>query len=202
MKAFCSLFCATFLISALPGFSQDAAKGTGIIRGTVNHFSVKKVPSVVYIEEMPGKEFTPPSPNPVLNQKSMAFAPRLLPILVGTTVEFRNEDDFKHNVFSPDGEEYNLGDWGKGEMRSYTFKQPGAYVQLCKLHPEMVGYIVVLKTPYFAVTDKEGKFRMTDVPAGSWKFKVWNERLKAKELGAAHEVKVEEGKETEVEIKP
>jgi plastocyanin len=175
---------------------------TGSISGTCQHPSVKKFPTVAFIDAMPGKEFAAPEKPASMDQKNKEFVPRLLPILVGTTVDFTNNDDFEHNVFTPDGEAYNLGNWGKGQKRSHTFKIPGVHVQLCKVHPEMVSYIVVLKTPYFAVADAEGKFKISGVPEGTWKLKMWNEKLKPKQLETAVEVKVEEGKEAQIEIKP
>ncbi|HLY72994.1 MAG TPA: plastocyanin/azurin family copper-binding protein [Planctomycetota bacterium] len=191
------------LDAADPEWTGDPAQEkTGSIAGTCQHSSVKKFPTLVFIDVMPGKEFKAPEKPTVMDQKNKEFNPRLLPILVGTSVEFINNDDFEHNVFSPDGEGYNLGNWGKGQKRSHTFNSPGVYVQLCKVHPEMVSYIVVLKTPYFAIADAEGKFKVPGVPAGTWKLKIWNERLKPKQLDATYEVKVEEGKEAEIEIKP
>jgi plastocyanin len=188
-------------VSSGGGPEQDKDK-TGTITGTALHSTVKKYPTVLYIETMPGKDFTAPEKPAIMDQRGKEFTPRVLPILVGTTVEFANNDDFEHNVFSPDGEGYNLGNWGKGVKRSHTFKTPGVYVQLCKVHPEMVSYILVLKTPYFAVADAEGKFKIPSVPAGTWKVKMWNERLKPKQLETTVEVKVEEAKEVEIEIKP
>lgn len=190
------------LAGALPARTLPDEKGAGGVKGSVTHASVKKAQTLVYIDDMPGKKFDPPATNPVMDQRGKAFLPHVLPVVVGTTVEFLNSDDFEHNVFSPDGETYNLGNWGKGIKRPYTYKQPGVYVQLCKVHPEMAGYIVVVKTPYFALADEEGKFKIANVPAGTWKLKVWNERLKPKQLEASFEVKVEEGKESELEIKP
>lgn len=175
---------------------------TSTITGICLHSSVKKFPTLAYIDAMPGKEFKAPEKAVLMDQKNKEFNPRVLPILVGTTVDFINNDDFEHNVFSPDGEGYNLGNWGKGQKRSHVFSTPGVYVQLCKVHPEMVSYIVVLKTPYFAQADQEGKFKISGVPAGTWKLKMWNEKLKPKQLDLAVELKVEEGKDAEIEIKP
>ncbi|HVR86139.1 MAG TPA: hypothetical protein VMU54_17585 [Planctomycetota bacterium] len=181
---------------------EPAQDKGGSISGTCQHSSVKKFPTLVYIDAMPGKDFKAPEKPAVMDQKNKEFIPRVLPILVGTSVDFVNNDDFEHNVFSPDGEGYNLGNWGKSQKRSRLFNTPGVYVQLCKVHPEMVSYIVVLKTPYFAMTDPEGKFKIAGVPAGNWKVKMWNERLKPKQLEMLYDVKVEEGKDAELEIKP
>jgi plastocyanin len=181
---------------------EPAQDKTGSISGTCQHASVKKFPTLVYIDAMPGKEFKAPEKAALMDQKNKEFNPRVLPILVGTTVDFVNNDDFEHNVFSPDGEGYNLGNWGKNGTKSHVFNTPGVYVQLCKVHPEMVSYIVVLKTPYFALADAEGKFKIAGVPAGTWKLKMWNEKLKPKQLDLLYEIKVEEGKEAQIEIKP
>lgn len=181
--------------------TQGAGKG-GVITGTVVHSSVKRFPTVVYIEEIPDRKFQPPAKPLMIDQRTKEFTPRILPVLAGTTVHFHNSDGFEHNVNSPDGEEFDLGNWGKGQHRPYTFKQAGVYTLLCRVHPEMVGYAVVTSTPYFAVTDLEGNFRISDVPAGSWKLKVWNERLKPKQIEATFAVMVDGAKEAKVEIKP
>ncbi|MBI4456286.1 MAG: hypothetical protein HY644_10345 [Acidobacteria bacterium] len=173
--------------------------GTGIVSGAVNDPSAKRFPTLVYLEGIPDQKLTPPAINPTITQKQKTFLPGVLPVLVGTTVEFLNNDGFDHNVFSPDGEKYDLGTWGKGK-RSYTFKQPGVYTQLCKLHPEMIAYVVVLKTPSFAVVDEAGKFRIPNVPAGAWKLKVWNERLKPIQLGKPFAVQVTAGQEAKIEV--
>ena len=180
----------------------SAADETGTITGVVNHASVSRAPTVVYIDEMPGRSFTPPKAAPVIDQKNKAFLPKVLPVLVGTTVDFLNSDSFEHNVNSPDGEKYDLGKPQKGEKKSYTFKRAGVYTQLCNLHPEMIGYVVVLKTPYFAVADQSGKFLIPNVPAGAWKLKVWNERLRPAQLEKAVDAKVVAGQEVKVDTTP
>lgn len=177
-------------------------KGKGVITGRVKSRYTKRYPTVVYIEETPGLRFAPPARPAALDQKGKVFKPRVLPVLVGTTVDFFNNDDFEHNVFSPDGEKYNLGKWTKGQVRSYTFKRPGAYVQLCSIHPEMVGYVVVVKTPYFAVAKKDGTFTIPNVPPGNWKLKVWNERFRKKSLNKEFPIKVTKGQSTAMELKP
>jgi plastocyanin len=191
------------LLPVLPN-SKLQAQGkekTGTLIGKVHHTFVKKYPGVVYIEEIPGREFKPPEKPAEMNQKGKTFIPRVLPILVGTQVDFLNSDDFKHSILSPEGK-YNLGFLNKGEKRSYTFKRPGIYTQLCSLHPEMVAYVVVVKTPYFAVTDPDGKFKIDNVPIGTWKLKVWNELLTQNQLDKTYEVKIQESKETSVELEP
>lgn len=179
---------------------EKAAVGT--IAGVVKHPMLKKFPAVVYIDEMPNKEFKPSAKHAEMDQKGKEFLPHILPILVGTTVDFLNSDDFEHNVNSPDCEKYDLGKANQGDKKSHTFTKACAYTQLCDIHPEMLAYIVVVKTPYFAMTDSDGKFKIENVPVGNWKLKVWHERFKPALLDKAYDVQVEEAKEANVELAP
>ena len=138
--------------------------------------------AVVYIDKIPGKTFEPPKEPAVMDQKNMAFVPHVLPILVGTTVDFYNSDDVMHNVFTPDkcADRFNLGSWPKGIKKSYTFKKPCVAVILCNVHPEMSAYVVAVETPYFAVTAKDGSYTIKNVPPGKYTLKIWHEKLKGK----------------------
>ena len=136
---------------------------------------------VVYVDAIANKEFPPSSEHIAMDQVGKEFAPHVLPILKGTTVDFLNADPFVHNVFSPDAaaDKFNLGSWGQGEKRSYTFNKLGEAVMLCDLHPEMEGWIVVLPTPYFAVTDQNGDYSIKDAPEGTYTLKTWHKKLKS-----------------------
>lgn len=155
------------------------AAEAGEIVGTVN-LGRNNSNAAVFIERIPGKTFPAPAQKPKMDQIQMVFIPHVLPILLGTTVEFHNSDNVLHNVFtpSPAGDKVNLGTWPKGVVKTYTFKKPGIVAILCNVHPEMSAYIVVVETPYFDVTDKDGKFSIKDVPAGDYTLAVWHERLK------------------------
>lgn len=137
--------------------------------------------AVVYITAVPGKTFEPPKEHARIDQANLVFSPHVLPVLVGTTVEFLNSDAVLHNVFSPDAcaEKFNLGTWPKGETRSYQFKKDCVATLLCKVHPEMEGFVVAVPTPYFAVTKADGSYRIADVPDGAYTVKVWHPKLKA-----------------------
>jgi plastocyanin len=135
--------------------------------------------AVVYFAPIPGKKF-PASTQPVaLNQINMMFTPRVLPVLVGTTVAFPNGDEIVHNVFSlgPTGK-FTVGSYGKGASKSRKFTTPGEYTILCNVHAEMSAHIFVTETPYFAVTDANGSFTIKNVPAGQYVVRVWHERYK------------------------
>ena len=151
----------------------------GEIAGTVN-LGRDNSNAAVYIERIQGKTFPAPAQKPKMDQKQMVFIPHVLPILLGTTVEFHNSDTVLHNVFSPSpaADKINLGTWAAGIVKTYTFKKPGIVVVLCNVHPEMSAYIVAVETPFFDVTDKDGKFSIKDVPAGNYTLVVWHEKLR------------------------
>ncbi len=154
----------------------------GEITGKVQALGARdNADAVVYIDAIPGKTFPAPQKHADMNQKNLVFNPHVLPVLAGTTVDFLNSDDVLHNVYSPDAcaGKFNLGSWPKGQKRSYTFKDGGCRaVLLCNVHPEMEGWVVVVGTPYFAVSSKQGTYEIKDVPAGKYTLNVWHEKLK------------------------
>ncbi|NIM61083.1 MAG: hypothetical protein GTO30_05330 [Acidobacteria bacterium] len=153
----------------------------GQLEGTVTATGMRhNGDAVVYIDTIDGKTFAPPEEPLVVDQVGMEFVPHVLPVVAGSTVDFLNSDAFLHNVFTPDkcADKFNLGSWPKGQVRSFTFKQPCVAVLLCNVHPEMEAYVVAVPTPYFAVTDRTGAFTIKDVPDGTFTVKVWHKKLK------------------------
>jgi plastocyanin len=171
-----------------------AADATGEITGTVDASVAKnRANTIVYVKNAPH-----PAGNAkaVMDQKGLVFVPRVLPIHQGTTVEFKNSDPTGHNVFTPDNEKYDLGTWPAGQVRKYTFSKTGVYRQLCRVHDDMIAYIVVLDTRFFALSDKAGKFRIGGLPAGKYTVGVWHEKL----VAADASVDVAAGKPTELNV--
>ena len=168
-------------VSVVAGARHVSTASGGAIEGTVKTGSVAVAGAVVYIQHAEGS-FAPAGPAK-MDQRSMKFAPSALPILTGTTVRFLNSDPTQHNVFSPDYEKYNLGTWPQGQTKDQLFakcaKAPCAYVQLCRIHPEMEAYVVVLQNPYFAVTNGDGHYRIDNVPPGAHSLGVWAAKGKA-----------------------
>jgi len=174
------LFAAVFLMTGV----QLASAGN-IIGKITAHGAKNGGDAVVYIDKISDKSFPAPKEHALMDQKNLMFVPHVLPVLAGTTVDFLNSDDVLHNVFSPDKccDKFNLGSWPKGQTKSFTFKQPGCIATLlCNVHPEMEGFIVVLETPYFAVSAKDGAYEIKDVPAGKYTLKIWHEKLKGKDV--------------------
>lgn len=173
-----ALSAAAALIAIPIGMSGAAGTITGTVTVTG---SSSNGDAVVYIEQAPAA--SPPSKALEMDQRKMQFIPHVLPIVAGTSVKFLNSDPTPHNVFSPDNEKYNLGTWPQGQTKDYTFskckKFPCVYTQLCRVHPEMEGFVVVLQNPYFAVTGRDGKYEIKDVPPGSYSLGVWHQKGKA-----------------------
>jgi plastocyanin len=166
----------TFLV--LVAFSLEA----GDLHGKVACKGVRdNSDAVVYVAAIPGKTFPAPKEHAKMDQANLVFHPHVLPVQVGTTVDFLNSDAVLHNVFTPDAcaEKFNLGTWPKGQIKSYEFKKECAATLLCKVHPEMEAFVVASPTPYFAVTKADGSYRISDVPDGSYTVKVWHPKLKA-----------------------
>jgi plastocyanin len=168
-----------YMTAALLAIASSALAGS--ISGTVTATGMRSnADAVVYVDKIEGKTFPAPAEPVVMDQKGKVFLPKVLPVLVGTTVDFLNSDAFAHNVFTPDkcADKFDLGSWPTGETRSHTFDKPCAAVMLCNVHPEMVGYVVAVETPYFAVTKEDGSYTIADVPDGTYTVSVWHERLK------------------------
>src|SRR5450432_1503001 len=116
-------------------------------------------------------------------QKSATFSPHVLPVMVGTTVDWPNYDTIFHNVFSSsDAKSFDL-DLYKGNPPGarVTFDKPGRVDVYCSIHKDMYCIVLVLENPYFASTDEKGNYTITNVPPGRYKLKAWHERLPADE---------------------
>jgi len=192
MKTMTLLSLATLLAVAGP-------LAAGEIHGQVTCKGLRNsADAVVYVDQIAGKTFPAPADHVVMDQKDLQFVPHVLPVLVGTTVDFLNSDALLHNVFTPDkcAERFNLGSWPQGQTKSYTFKEPCTASLLCNVHPEMEGFILALPTPYFAVTDESGAYVIEDVPDGAYTLKVWHPKLK----GQSKEVSVAGATEASFEL--
>ena len=115
-------------------------------------------------------------PTKEITQKDLTFIPALLPVRVGTKVEFPNLDDTYHNIFSySPAKRFDLGRYRPDErpIPSQVFDKPGLVTLRCDIHEHMRGLILVLSTPYFVMTDTAGHFRLSGLPAGHYMLKTW-----------------------------
>jgi plastocyanin len=116
-------------------------------------------------------------------QKNKTFTPHVLAIPVGAVVDFPNFDPIFHNAFSNyNGQIFDVGLYPPGTTRSLAFRRAGIVRVFCNIHPAMSALIVVLKSPYFATSAKNGGFTIANVPAGSYGMRVFHERASEQTL--------------------
>jgi plastocyanin len=167
-------------LNALCLFASTAWAGS--ISGTVEAPVAKhKVNTVVFVKIGPKAPAVVPR-TAHMDQKGLVFIPRVLPIQKGATVEFLNSDPVAHSVFTIDGEKYDLGTWPQGQTKKYTFSKAGVYRQLCKVHDDMLAFVVVLDTAQFAISDKAGAFKLDGLAPGTYTLGVWHEKLAAPDI--------------------
>jgi len=114
--------------------------------------------------------------NAMVDQRNRSFIPHVSVVTVGTKVDFPNNDIIFHNVFTEfNSTKFDLGNYPKGTKRSQVFGQTGLAVIMCSIHPDMGAYVMVVDTPYYAITDKKGDYHISDVPSGRYGVQVWHE---------------------------
>ena len=186
-----SIFVGLMALVATPSWAQDNT-ATGTIKGKITVSGARDAENVVvYIEKAPG-EYPAPQQPAQMDQQKLTFTPFVLAIVKGTKVNFLNSDPVLHNVFwskSGDGSypAQNLGTWGKGTSKDFTFDKEGSITLLCNVHPEMESHVVVLQNPFFAVVGKDGAYEIKGVPPGQYSVKAWYpnpKKLKSKTSAA------------------
>lgn len=110
-------------------------------------------------------------------QKDKMFQPHILPIAVGTVVDFPNADPIFHNAFSNyEGQLFDVSLYPPGTSRSVTFRKPGIVRVFCNIHPTMSAIILVLKNPYFVKVGADGSYQIPNVPPGRYELHFYDER--------------------------
>jgi plastocyanin len=191
-----SKFLKTALLMTGFGFMASNAFCGGTITGTIDASNPKyKADAVVYLLGVKG----PVAPKQAtVDQKSLVFVPHVTTVPVGSTVDFKNNDKVNHNIFSASAvKKFNLGTYNPGMSKPVTFDKPGAVNLLCNVHSEMSGWVIVTENQYAAVSEHDGKFTISNVPAGTYKITAWSEKLKAQE----GTVTVADGKTATVTVK-
>ncbi len=183
-----------FSLAVLALMAFPANTLAGKIKGTVKVKGLRTPADiVVYLPKAPAVDVDLSKTKFVMDQQNLAFIPRVLPIPVGSTVLFPNNDKVDHNVFSMSRTKtFNLGSYEPGKSQTVVFDKPGIVELRCDVHAEMAAYILVMKNPYFAVTDRKGNFEIpdsgylqqvglegiADLPPGKYSIKTRHEKLK------------------------
>jgi plastocyanin len=119
-----------------------------------------------------------PLPEQEISQENKQFVPAVRVVTVGTLVRFPNRDSVRHHVysFSP-AKKFEIKLYAGTPAAPVLFDQPGVAVLGCNIHDQMVGWVVVLDTPYFAQTDAQGQALLEGMPAGAHQLRAWHARL-------------------------
>lgn len=202
------LFLALSIFLAAP--SRPGKPATGRIQGTVEistALSARRPQFRIYAE--PGSGSTPPAPprdqiaaemknvviyldgpagptsetaHATMAQRDERFIPHVLPVVQGTVVDFPNEDDVYHNVFSLSSAAgkagFDLGRYPKGASKSWTFDRAGTVQVFCHIHSDMTAVVLVLNNPFFASPDDSRHYAIDGIPEGDYTVVGWHERIK------------------------
>ena len=171
-------------VIAVSGASaQDVIVSSNTVSGVVRVFDrngdelADRSDVVIFIDGLPDSTRYRDLPNPPqVSHKDRQFSPRVLPLVRGTTVDFFNDDNIFHNVFSLSRtKSFDLGIYPEGTSKLVTFSEPGLVKLHCNIHPKMTSTILVLNNGLFAITGMDGKFQIDGVPDGQVTLRVWNE---------------------------
>ena len=184
----CPILCLALLVwlrmPTLASAQTVAVMGSLVqeAEGTSEHRQTDYSDAVVWLTPVGTSARVTPTPDHFeIIQKDKRFLPRILPIPIGSTVDFPNRDVFFHNVFSLfDGKRFDLGLYEAGTSQSAQVDRTGISYIFCNIHPEMVAVIVAVETDLFGLTSMTGRFRIEGVPAGDYQLHVWHERMETR----------------------
>jgi len=166
--------------------NPQTAKKSGVSRESADASNV-----VIWLAPLATAEATistppPGHPTPQIAQFNKSFNPHVIVIQTGTPVQFPNRDPFLHNVFSLfNGKRFDLGFYEAGSSKVVHFDRPGVSFLFCNIHPEMSGAVVAVDTPYFGMSDRNGRVTISNVPDGRYQLNMWYERSLPEDLKAA-----------------
>jgi len=138
-----------------------------------------RLTSVVYLDSAPRGAFEQvETPRAVMDQRGERFVPHVLAITTGTIVDFPNSDRIYHNVFSlSKTRQFDLGRYAAGHSKPVRFDRAGVVRVFCDIHSHMNAFILVFSHPFFSLTDNEGRYRLDNVPPGTYNVIAWNEGI-------------------------
>jgi plastocyanin len=181
MKTFFQ-YCGVFLVLSCAvtraGASRFTVTALAIVNGDNDrHKHEGNSGVVVWLEPIDATVMDEPSPKGYrLQQKDRVFEPHVLVVPVGAKVNFPNHDMLFHNVFSMfNGKRFDLGLYEAGTSKAFSFDRPGISYIFCNIHDSMSAVVIALRTPYYGISNREGKITIPGVPAGRYRLNVWAE---------------------------
>jgi hypothetical protein len=134
----------------------------------------------------------------IVDQINKEFVPYVLPVQVGSSVNFPNRDNIRHHVysFSPT-KTFELPLYSGTPATPILFDKPGVVILGCNIHDWMIGYIYVSESPYFAKTGADGKTVLADLPPGEYVVRTWHPRLEGREEATERKLTVARSGATE-----
>jgi len=137
---------------------------------------------VVSLKGVTGKSTGASQPPAVLDQKGCLYTPQILAIQTGQKLVVKNSDPCVHNVHAtpimPGNPETNQEQGPGAADLTYTFAQPEMFLRFkCDVHPWMFAWVSVFDSPYFCVSDKDGKFVIKNVPPGKYTVEAAHRKL-------------------------
>jgi hypothetical protein len=129
----------------------------------------------VYLEAIGGTSAPTPGAPARIVQRERLILPHATAVRRGQAVEFPNDDDVFHNLFSlSPGNGFNLGRYAPGDSRTHTFGETGVVRLFCDIHAEMAGVVLVVDTPWLARVEGDGSYALRGVPAGEYRAIAWH----------------------------
>lgn len=183
-------------IAAL-GLAALAAPGAwaALVQVVVQDGAGKPLPgAVAFLDSAQARRQAKPLAGAEVAQEKRRFVPEVLVVTAGTQVQFPNHDTVRHHVysFSP-AKKFELKLYSGMPANPVLFDQPGVVVLGCNIHDQMVGWILVVETPYYAQADNAGAVRIDKVPPGEYTLNVWHAGLPVGAPAVARPLVVAEG---------
>lgn len=161
-------------------FPQNFPAGSGSVSGRITLVKAGSPrpdasDAVVWIEGL-RRSSIPGGVSGRMKSENKHFTPRVVVVSRHETAEFPNVDPIYHNVFSVSGgNRFDLGLYRSGSSKKQRFDEPGLVRVYCNIHPQMIGFVMVVDSDYAVMTGTDGSFRLEGVPPGSYMVKAWHE---------------------------
>jgi len=177
-SAAAALLLLVVLMVATAAVKSDARSGP--VEAVVTDEKGKPVPdAVVSLTALGAPAPAPAKTTLIMDQHDKEFVPHVLPVYVGTPVDFPNRDNIRHHVYSFSApKKFELPLYIGTPAAPVVFDKPGVVALGCNIHDWMLAYVYVMTTPYFAKTAADGKARLEGLAPGAYEARVWHPRLR------------------------